>query len=747
MLPHLWSALFITSIIASGALTHLQAAGKPVDDALRDSAQSVAAAACRSDDFNANNLHSGIWTFTDPLGNSALTLNGTGTSEAALALSLPAGVAHDLYTGKNYAPRVLQPCANTDFELEVKFDSPLSQLFQIQGILIQGDPNTLLRFDFSSDGASTNAYAASTSDGFATAPENRIALNPIAPNDVAPLYMRVSRTGNSWSMYSSTNGTTYTLIGTFTFAMTVTQAGLFAGNGGPSVPAHTALFDYFLDRAAPIDPEDGRPVVDTLPPLAYNVASITGGTAMRVSWRTDERARSRLQYGRTMSYGTTVIDDTLRTQHSVMLTGLRSNTLYHFRVISTDSLGRRDTTANFRDTTYVRNPTVLTVWYGNTQTFGKIGTPQPFVNVLGNATDPAGIDSLYYRLNGGAPVMLKWGPNARRLQRTGDFNIDLRYDELRRGSNTVVLTSKNPFNERQDQTITVRDSSGPVWPLPYSVTWSSAKSLSDSVQVVDGRWAVSSNKIHVVERGYDRNLGFGDTTWQDYVMTAKLSVSGFDSSLLAYSAPSNGPCIAFLMRWNGHTNNPIASPQPLEGYLPLGAFASLSWPSVSQQKWELFGNGLILKDAATSPMLEFNTAYIFKLQVTTIAGQGGFYRFKVWKASDAEPPTWLLNAQEALTAPQRGSALIVAHHVTASVDEVSFTPVPADAVPPLITNVLTEVSATSAYITFDTDEPARASVSYGHSSSYDSLAMSDTLLRLTHGIPLVGLTPNTNYHF
>jgi hypothetical protein len=57
------------------------------------------------------------------------------------------------------------------------------------------------------------------------------------------------------------------------------------------------------------------------------------------------------------------------------------------------------------------------------------------------------------------------------------------------------------------------------------------------------------------------------------------------------------------------------------------------------------------------------------------------------------------------------------------------------------------MSATSAYISLDTDEPARASVSYGHSASYDSLAMSDTLLRLTHGIPIVGLTPNTNYHF
>ncbi len=117
-------------------------------------------AAFMSDDFNARNVNTRFWTFSDPLGDVTLSLKGTGTANARLSLALPAGVAHDLFTGKNHAPRLMQPTANVDFTLDVKFDSPLSQIYQIQGVLVQQDANTLLRFDLSSDGTSTNAYAA-----------------------------------------------------------------------------------------------------------------------------------------------------------------------------------------------------------------------------------------------------------------------------------------------------------------------------------------------------------------------------------------------------------------------------------------------------------------------------------------------------------------------------------------------------------------------------------------------------------
>ena len=34
------------------------------------------------------------------------------------------------------------------------------------------------------------------------------------------------------------------------------------------------------------------------------------------------------------------------------------------------------------------SPPVISVWYGDTQEFGKLGQPQRWINILGNASDP-----------------------------------------------------------------------------------------------------------------------------------------------------------------------------------------------------------------------------------------------------------------------------------------------------------------------------------------------------------------------
>lgn len=703
--------------------------------------------AFRSDDFNASNLNTGIWTISDPVGDASVTLMGTRTSNARLALSVPAGVSHDLYTGKNTAPRVLQSCANADFTLNVKFDSPVSQPYQVQGVVVQENASTLLRFDLSSDGTATKAFAASTANGFATDPIVQIPFITVAPNNVAPLYLRIVRSGTTWTMLTSTNGTNFATIGSFSLPMSVSQIGAFVANAGTSIPAHTALVDYFFDASLPIAAEDAGTVVDSLPPLLYDLSSVAGGTDIRVTWRTDERSKSRFDYGKTTSYGTTILDDTLRTEHSVMMRNLTNNTRYNFRIIATDSTGRATTTPNQRDTTYPKTPTVFTSWYGATQTFGKVGTPQRYVNILGNVTDPVGLDTVSYRLNGGAPVVLTLGPDARRLQRPGDFNVDLAYNALQAGSNSLVITTKNIFGEQTTNTITVIDSSKNIWPLPFSVAMSSAKSLSDSVQVVDGRWAVASGAAQVVERGYDRLLAVGDTSWKDYDATVRLKVTGLDTTLVAYNAPSNGPGIGLLMRWAGHTNDPNPGRQPLEGYLPIGASATLSWTSVSTQRWEMFGNNLQLRDVKDAPALQLDTMYMFRMQVATVTGQGGFYRFKVWKASQAEPAAWLMNAQESLSDPQRGSLLIVAHHVNCWIDHISVTAVPQDLVAPVISAIGKEMAATSAYITCSTDEPARVRVRYGGTAAYGKVALVDSVLRIGHGIPVTGLTPSATYHY
>ena len=62
--------------------------------------------------------------------------------------------------------------------------------------------------------------------------------------------MRVTRTGDTWVQSWSSDGATWNVAGgPFTYDMTVTAVGLFAGNRGFAPPAHTVLVDYFTNTA------------------------------------------------------------------------------------------------------------------------------------------------------------------------------------------------------------------------------------------------------------------------------------------------------------------------------------------------------------------------------------------------------------------------------------------------------------------------------------------------------------------
>jgi hypothetical protein len=118
---------------------------------------------------------------------------------------------------------------------------------------------------------------------------------------------------------------------------------------------------------------------------------------------------------------------------------------------------------------------VINIWYGLDQQFGHIGDPQPWVNILGNVSDPEdGVASLVYSLNGGPEVTLSIGPDTRRLQSAGDFNVDIDVADLIDGTNQVVITATNSLSEQSVETVTVEYTGGNDWPLPYSIDWSSA---------------------------------------------------------------------------------------------------------------------------------------------------------------------------------------------------------------------------------------------------------------------------------
>ena len=100
----------------------------------------------------------------------------------------------------------------------------------------------------------------------------------------------------------------------------------------------------FVPAAAPTD---STPAVLS----AVSAGSLTSSGAT-VTWTSNEPSDSQVEYGLSTSYGaTTPVDPTLVLGHSMVLTGLQSATVYHYRVVSKDRGGNITRSADFTFTT------------------------------------------------------------------------------------------------------------------------------------------------------------------------------------------------------------------------------------------------------------------------------------------------------------------------------------------------------------------------------------------------------------
>ena len=97
-----------------------------------------------------------------------------------------------------------------------------------------------------------------------------------------------------------------------------------------------------LPRTFALDDVSGPP--DLTPPVISNVlsSSITASSSL-ITWTTDEASNSTVEYGLTTAYGSTASN---ATNDSIPLNSLNANTLYHYRVKSTDAAGNTATSAD-----------------------------------------------------------------------------------------------------------------------------------------------------------------------------------------------------------------------------------------------------------------------------------------------------------------------------------------------------------------------------------------------------------------
>lgn len=197
-----------------------------------------------SDDFNRCALGA-PWTFVDPYSDGGTaTMTGGWSDDARVAISVPGGSEHEIWNGFIGAPHVLQPAENVDFTVEAKFDSDLPGNFGQEGILIKESESRWIRAEIFRD--ETNRLRVAVDRG-----PSILTHDVYMPAGLtAPLWMRVTRTGDTWVQSWSSDGVNFNVAGgPFTYSMVVSAIGLFAGNRGVAPPAHTVLVDYIHNTA------------------------------------------------------------------------------------------------------------------------------------------------------------------------------------------------------------------------------------------------------------------------------------------------------------------------------------------------------------------------------------------------------------------------------------------------------------------------------------------------------------------
>lgn len=190
-----------------------------------------------SDEFTADMLDANLWTVEAPPDATVTVTNGHAV------LSVPGAANHDPFVGGNRSARILQPISNVDLDVAAKFDSVPSSAYAGQGILVQQDDGTYLRFEIASNGTQLSVSGASVGGGSET---NYFSV-PFAGSGPS-LWLEVKRVGNNWTLNTSADGVNYTLAGSFDQAIRVSAIGPYAWNYNGDVaasPAMTSQVDFF----------------------------------------------------------------------------------------------------------------------------------------------------------------------------------------------------------------------------------------------------------------------------------------------------------------------------------------------------------------------------------------------------------------------------------------------------------------------------------------------------------------------
>ncbi len=632
-----------------------------------------------SDEFANKNLGP-QWQVVNPLQDGWLAINN-----GSLQLSVPRGASHDPWNF-NRAMRVMQAVNGQTLALETHFTTMPTTAFQMQGLTLEQDLYNWLRYEVLHDGNALQLVTIATVEGVSTVKQS------IPLPAASAIRLRVERSGASWQFTYSTDGQEWQPAAAFTHSLQLTAVGPHVANHSATgaAPAFTAGVAYVrnLDNET-VAAAQQQP--DQQGPTLHGVQSFATGNDLTLRWYTDEPSSSSVAFGSTSAHGTDVAASGDGFAHTVTIPALNAGQRYHYRIVATDAAGNSSTQSD--SLTFAPSDTVgptINIWYGDQQSYGQMGQPQRWANILGNVSDPDGVVALRYTLNGGSSTDLSIGPDGRRLANVGDFNVDLLVADLAVGNNTVVITATDSQSHQTVRTVTFTHQPTTLQ-RTYSMDWSTltqTAQIQNVAHVIDGKWTLNGGKVRTTEPGYDRLIGIGDVEWQDYEILVPITVHDF---------PDSDYGVGILLRWDGHTLYPRAKcgqadRQPRCGYLPLGAIAWYQKGNNGTPRLRFLSstynestddheaNGL----TSAAYTMAVDVEYWFKARVESDPA-GSIYRLKVWPVGQSEPGTWAMTGQADPSALAKGSVLLLSHRTDASFGAVQVTPLGQDQTAPVIT--------------------------------------------------------------
>ncbi|MFV0316432.1 MAG: InlB B-repeat-containing protein [Microthrixaceae bacterium] len=657
-----------------------------------------------SDDFSGG--VGSQWSVVDPLGDGSVSAVGLGTSDARLALSVPAGVNHDPYV-PNDALRVVQPVSDEDFEVVVKFDSVPGVAYQQQGIVVEADGQSWLRFDVHRNPQGLRAYTAKVVNGSWTSLGNRSA------SAGSSVWLRVSRSGDSWTYATSADGVSFVNQAVFSQALGVTGVGVYSGNFGiVSAPAYTALVDYVFNTASPIDPEDptGEPVAlgtsvvgqgsvqrspdagsypvgsqvsltavadpgwsfdgwsgdvssvdnpvsvtmdepkdvvatfvtDSSPPVISGVSVDAADTTAVVSWQTDEPASSRVEFGTSPALGSPAVSD-------AALVSVHNTTLNGL----------------VPDTTYYYR-VVSTDASGNTSTTG--------IDTFTTTTTPIGpLLDLWYdddlQVGGSVPIAQRFTDiqgNVSDPSGIASLTASLNNGVPRPisvGANGRRLVADGDFvvdvlNAELNagvNSVLIEALSNAGQSTSRTVTISYTPGSAPLVATtIDWSSAPVESLASVVDGDWAQAPGGVRTARPGYdrlLAVGDVTWSDYEvtvpitiNSYVSPTGPNSGaPAVGMLMRWNGH-NNTLGAPQPFEGYVPDGVNPTPlgAYPVLRGNQLQLRNHLALVAERQYFPF-SIGVTYMMKNRAETQLDGSTLYSTKVWQQGQPEPATFNLS--------------------------------------------------------------------------------------------------------